>query len=378
MNQIVNNNYPPLEDVRKKMRVKWYRCPVSRERLLELSKRSDLQGWFQSLGHIFLFGCTGALTYYLFTQRLWLGFAIALFLHATVMSFFGLAVHELGHGTVFKTRWLNRFFLWIYSVFAWHNHRDYAMSHTYHHRYTLHPEGDREVELPKVPSLNPLYMLQLFTFNITGGFESAAIYPILKRTIRVALGKFPGDKDWIKDVYADCPQEHLKAVTNARVILLFHLIVLLVAIVFKLWLLPLLLTFAFFMGGIWRYLIGVPMHCGLRDNTPDYRLCVRSITLDPLSEFLYWRMNWHVEHHMYAGVPCYNLKKLYCEIADDMPKPRTLSSAWKEMRAIYKRQLKDPSYQFNTPLPETAGRLPPENQDALDISIGDLAPKVLS
>ena len=30
-------------------------------------------------------------------------------------------------------------------------------------------------------------------------------------------------------------------------------------------------------------------------------------------------MNWHIEHHMYAGVPCYNLGKLYEEIKDDMP-----------------------------------------------------------
>ena len=107
----MNTTYPPLEEVRKTLRVKWYRCPVSRDRLFELSKRSDLQGWFQSLGHLFLFACTGVLTYYLFTQRLWRGFAVALFLHATVMSFFGLAVHELGHGTVFKSRWLNRYSL---------------------------------------------------------------------------------------------------------------------------------------------------------------------------------------------------------------------------------------------------------------------------
>ena len=374
----MNIKHPPLEEVRKTLRVKWYRSLVPRERLLELSKRSDLQGWFQSLGHLFLFACTGALTYYMFTQRIWVGFALALFLHATVMSFFGLAVHELGHGTVFKTKWLNRIFLWIYSMFAWHNHRDYALSHTYHHRYTLHPEGDREVELPKIPSLKPLYLLQLFTFNITGGFESAGIYPVLKGNIRVALGKFPGEREWIEAVYEDCPGERRKAVNNARVILLFHLTILVVAIIFKLWLLPLLLTFAFFMGGFWRYLIGVPMHCGLRDNVPDFRLCVRTITLDPLSEFLYWRMNWHVEHHMYAGVPCYNLKKLYHEIADDMPKPRTLFGAWREMRAIYKRQHEDPSYQFDTPLPETAGRLPSEDQDTLGASIGDLAPEVLS
>ena len=64
--------------------------------------------------------------------------------------------------------------------------------------------------------------------------------------------------------------------------------------------------------------------------------------LNPLAEVLYGRMNGHTEHHMYAGVPCYNLKKLSREIADDMPKPRTLSGAWREMREIWRRQRRDP------------------------------------
>ena len=76
------------------------------------------------------------------------------------------------------------------------------------------------------------------------------------------------------------------------------------------------------------------MHCGLRSDVADFRKCVRSITLDPISEFLYWRMNWHLEHHMFAGVPCYNLKKLHKAVADDMPKVRTFFGAWKEMLEI--------------------------------------------
>ena len=52
------------------------------------------------------------------------------------------------------------------------------------------------------------------------------------------------------------------------------------------------------------------MHMGLRSNVADFRKNTRSIKLDPLSGFFYWHMNWHAEHHMYAGVPCYHLKKL--------------------------------------------------------------------
>ena len=70
---------------------------------------------------------------------------MALFVHGTIGSFFtGTVPHELGHGTVSRTKALNKIFLYIFSLLSWWNPFDYASSRTYHHRYTLHPEGDRE------------------------------------------------------------------------------------------------------------------------------------------------------------------------------------------------------------------------------------------
>ena len=66
-------------------------------------QRSDLRGVFQTLGHLGLFAVTGAVTAYGFVRGLWVPFAVALWCHGTVGTFFrGLAVHELGHGTVFQ------------------------------------------------------------------------------------------------------------------------------------------------------------------------------------------------------------------------------------------------------------------------------------
>ena len=155
------------------------------------------------------------------------------------------------------------------------------------------------------------------------------------------------------------------------------------SILLQWWLLPVLVTLSGFYGKGWTVIVGLPMHCGLRDNVPDFRKCVRSITLDPISTFLYWRMNWHTEHHMFAGVPCYNLKKLYREIAGDMPQPRTLIGAWREMRATWRRQQQDPGYQFDTPVPQRAAAVPaiatPAANGAAELStsIGDLAPAEL-
>ena len=159
-------------------------------------------------------------------------------------------------------------------------------------------------------------------------------------------------------MYAGHPEERRKSERWARLTLLFHALVLATAIVFGLWLLPVLVSLPIFIANFWRYVTHLPMHCGLRTNVADFRKCVRSIKLDPLSTFLYWRMNWHLEHHMYAGVPCYNLRRLGKVIAQDIPEPKWVFTAWREMRATWRRQQAEP--------------------DRLGASIGDLAPAVIA
>ena len=73
---------------------------------------------------------------------------------------------QLGHGTVFRTKWLNKVFLYLASLLSWWDPFNYAMNHTYHHRYTLHSKGVREVLLPLTPSLKPTFLLQMFTINL--------------------------------------------------------------------------------------------------------------------------------------------------------------------------------------------------------------------
>ena len=379
-------NYQPLADVRKNLRVEWYRCPIDHAKLRALSKRSDLQGWFQAGGHFALFLGTGALTYFFWSQQYWLGFAVALFAHGTVGSFFsGVAPHELGHGTVFRTKWLNKVFKYLFSLLSWWDPFDYATSHTYHHRYTLHREGDREVLLPLKPSVDPTFLLQMFTVNIFTQpgrtFGKGGVISTIFVTIKSALGivgstKSPS-REWLQALHTDQPDEKRKSVWWSRLLLLFHGAVVAVSIATGLWVLPLSVTFFSFIGNWGVYFVGLPQHCGLRDNDPDFRKCVRSMTLNPLAEFLYWRMNWHLEHHMYAGVPCYNLKKLYREVADDMPEPRTLLGAWREMYETWQKQEIDPSYQFDTPLPESVKRVQEDTDDRLESSIGELAPRGL-
>lgn len=379
--------YPPLSEARETLKPQWYRSKMPPARFRELSRRSDRQGWYQAAGHFALFCLTGLLVFLTWSAGLWPWFLIALFVHGTVASFFrGTSVHELGHGTVFETKWLNNFFLYLFSMISWWNPFDYAASHTYHHRYTLHPDGDREVLLPIHPNVGRSFLLQMFTLNLVTQpgrtFGKGGILSAIYMTALDAVGRLPSTdipaNAWLAALHHDQPDQHIRSMWWSRLQLVFHGGVLAVAIATGLWVLPLIITLPSFIANWLSYFVGLTQHCGLIESTTDFRKNTRSIRLPKIVEFLYWHMNWHTEHHMYAGVPCYNLPALAAEIREDMPEPRSLRGAWREMLDTWERQKTDPGYAFDTPLPATAKTTRNRASNAEESSIGDLAPKGLN
>ena len=374
---IARGDLPPLAEVRKNKRIRWYRCPIDRQTLRALAEPSDARGLVQAMGHLALWATTGGLAWYFFNLEIWWGFCLFLFLHGTVAAFFTAAHHELCHTTVFATKWLNEFFLRVFAFLGWLNFEIYRFSHSYHHRFTLFVEGDREKVMPEEPSLRTLYLLQLFTINITGGYQSRGLIPVLKNFTRIALNRFDNPFNyWGPELYEGHHADRMKAVRWARVVLLLHAVSIVFFVGIGEPILAVLVSGSIFFANWLRYFVAVTQHCGMRSNAPDFRKCARTVTLDPVSQFLFWHMNWHVEHHMYGAVPCYNLEKLHRAVAHDMPEPRTLIGAWKEMRATWKRQQKDPGYEYDTPVPAPkAGDT--ENSDPLAASLGGLAPRAL-
>ena len=377
--------YEPLAKVRKNLRVKWYRSPIDKENLRKLTLKNDFRGWIQAGGHLVVFLLTGILTFMFWSMEIWWAFLTVLFCHGTVSSFFkGVAPHELGHGTVFRSRKLNKIFLHLFSTISWWDPFDYAVSHTYHHRYTMYPKADRENVLPLEPSLNLFLLIQLFSINLFSRagrvFGKGGAFSTIYLTFLSSMGK-TGSKDnhsqeWLQSLHADQPEEHLKSIRWSRFLLFFHGSLLIISLAYGLWVIPLIISFPVFIANWASYFNGLTQHCGLKDNDTDFRKSTRTINLNPILEFLYWYMNWHIEHHMYAGVPCYNLKKLNKLVADDMPEPRTLFGAWKEMRQIWRKQQQDPNYQFDTKVPDPQMKNP-SDEDPLTSSIGDLAPQAL-
>jgi len=100
---------------------------------------------------------------------------------------------------------------------------------------------------------------------------------------------------------------------------------------------------------------GLCQHLGLHEDVVDHRLNSRTIYMNPVFRFLYWNMNYHIEHHMFPMVPYHALPQLHEEMKGDCPKPNSSTwSAVKDVVRALRKQKTDPSYTIQRELPATA------------------------
>jgi fatty acid desaturase len=331
-------------------RIHWYRTPLDKEVLRGLSKRSDGLAWLQVLGHLGFLALTGGLAVYsAYHWPLWVTLLL-LFVHGTGFSFMINAVHELGHRTVFQSRRLNEIFLRIFAFLGWIHFPIFRASHARHHEYTLHPPDDLEVVLPMRVIVR--HFFQRGIVNVEAPPKKVG------EAIRIARGRFKGE--WENRLFpADKPAVRREPVNWARTLLAGHALIVVVSLLFGWWMVPVVISLAPFYGSLVFILCNSTQHIGMQDNVPDFRLCCRTLTLNPIFRFLYWHMNYHTEHHMYPSVPCYRLGALHRAIKHDLPPcPAGLIETWRQILAIQRKQKEDPTYQYVAPLPETAHPAP--------------------
>ena len=86
----------------------------------------------------------------------------------------------------------------------------------------------------------------------------------------------------------------------------------------------------------------------------DFRLTTRTFYVyNRLVEFWYWHMNYHTEHHMFAHVPCYNLRRLHNAIKHELPPtPRGIVETWRIIGEQIRKQAVDPDWVQPIQLPE--------------------------
>lgn len=68
--------------------------------------------------------------------------------------------------------------------------------------------------------------------------------------------------------------------------------------------------------------------------------------------FLYWNMNYHIEHHMFPMVPYHSLPDLHEELKPYCPPPYAgMLAAYQEIIPAILRQAKEPGWSVARPIP---------------------------
>jgi fatty acid desaturase len=318
--------------------IEWYRTPLEPILLKQLNQRSDAKGAFQAGGHLAIIMTTGGVCILCWLQSWWVAMVGALFVHGTVSAFTINAMHELLHNTVFRSRRLNAIFAKIYAFIGWHNPYQFWGSHSEHHKFTLHPPDDLEVTLPETFTVHD--------FLITAFINIPWLLSEPKLHWEFSQGRFTSG--WNRHCFPDTdPVRQAKVIWWSRCLLLGHSAILVGGVMTGYWIIPVILSIVPLYGAWLFFLCNNTQHCGLVDKVADFRLCARSFNLNPVVAFLYWHMNFHIEHHMYSAVPCYNLAGLNQRISYDLPPaPYGLLAVWREIGRIIQRQRQDPDYQY--------------------------------
>ena len=326
--------------------VRWYRCKVPREQLSQLNQRSDLLGAAQTLGFLGVLAASSGLAVWSWLHWPWYVTALLVLINGHFWHFLVNGFHELIHDSVFRTRWLNRLFLRVFSFLGWQNHQWFWASHTEHHKYTLHPPDDLEVVVPQDHSISALLKYGIVDLL----YPWRTVYGFARR----ALGIIGPNEKWTLHLFPAGEPQRRRAFFNwARIVLTGHLLIAAVAVAMGWWIVLLVFTFPRMFGSWLQTLCNESQHAGLPDNVPDFRLCCRTMVLNPVLQFLYWHMNYHTEHHMYAAVPCYKLGRLHRLIRHDLPPcPKGLWRTWRHIFQVERRQKQDPSYVYIAPLPQ--------------------------
>jgi len=328
--------------------VRWYRTPIPKEKLRVLTKKSDFHGVVHIITQLGIFAATATIACLCYLHCHWLVFITALYVHCMLSGFLVSAVHEMIHGTPFKTRWLNEFFFKIVCFLTWINPVSIRIDHLNHHQVTVYNGLDYENPMPRV--YQTWHWLFFWTFLPVSLCLFPGFFASVARVVRVACGSLKG---YSETTFAKPdPVKQRKFINWSRFHLAGHAVLIAVFLYFGLWPLIVMINFAVFFAPAFGMIVGLTQHIGMMHDVPDFRLCSRSMLINPFLRFLYWNMNYHIEHHMYAAVPFYNLAALRQELEYDLPEAKSgLWAVWKEIRPVVKRQRTDPTYSIVPAVP---------------------------
>ena len=161
----------------------WYRCPVPRETMRSLLERRDGPAirdtllWFA-----LILGC--GVTTYLLRETFWIVFPYAMYctLYASSSD---SRWHESGHGTAFRSDWMNNTLYEIASFMVMRESTVWRWSHNRHHSDTLIVGRDPEIAVPRPPDITAIIL----------SFFNLKVYPkYFRRILLHCTGRMTADE----------------------------------------------------------------------------------------------------------------------------------------------------------------------------------------
>jgi fatty acid desaturase len=233
---------------------------------------------------------------------------------------------------------------WVYQIASFmimRNSATWRWSHARHHSETYFVGRDPEIAVMRPPELAKLIL------NFFGILDVIRFFPNLVRN--ALFGPTPAERTFV-------PQSEWGKVQKVAIV---HLSIYAATVALAVWMhsiLPLMVIGLPRMYGAWHHIMtGLLQHGGLADNVIDHRLNSRTVYMNPVSRFIYWNMNYHVEHHMFPMVPYHALPRLHATIMGDLPTPTpSIAAGFREMWPAFKRQLLNEDFFLKRDLPVTA------------------------
>jgi fatty acid desaturase len=317
----------------------WFRSDVPRKRMKELMRRTDGPAVRDTVIWLGLLAVSGTLGGLLWGS--W--WAVPCFLVYGVL--YGSAGdsrwHESGHGTAFRTRWMANAVYQIASFMMMRDPTVWRWSHTRHHTDTLIVGRDPEIQVMRPARLAKLLVNFFGLYDVPRALCDLVLHGSGRLTAQEAT-------------FVPEP-ERPKVYRTARISLAVYLVAV-AACVLTGSILPLMYIGGPRVYGTFMHIVyGLTQHAGMGENVLDHRLNTRTVKMCRVNRFLYWNMNYHVEHHMFPMVPYHRLPELHDEISGDLaPAYPSLWAAYKELVPAVLRQLRDQSYYVRRTLPEGA------------------------
>ncbi len=321
---------------------RWYTSPLPKAQMRALLERRDGPAlrdtaiWF---GLLFGFGAAGV--------ALW-GSAWAILPFIAYGVIYGSTSdsrwHESGHGTAFKSDWMNNTLYEIASFMVMRESTVWRWSHTRHHSDTIIVGRDPEIAVQRPTNL--------FNF-ITNFFNLGGARKFLREVLMHCVGRFtPEELTFLPESVRG------GVVWRARIYVLIYLSVITLSILMRSPLPLMLIGLPNFYGSWLMVVYGYTQHAGLAENVLDHRLNCRTVYMNPINRYFYWNMNYHVEHHMFPLVPYHALPKLHALVRADMPTPYDgLLAAYREIIPAVMRQRKDPAYFVKRVIPTPTSKI---------------------